>query len=105
MPTTPVAQFEAGALLAFAALITDNTTAIQASIASGELDLQGVVTKLVASIPKPGGIAGAIEAPIETAIFAAATAYFNSLLAKYTPSQIVAFFVGLLQAEAARLAP
>ena len=103
MPTTPVAEFEAGALTALAAIIIDNSIAIQAAIASGEIDIEGMVTKLITSIPKPGGIAGAIEDPIEAAVFAAATAYLKSLVAKYTPSQIVAFAVTLLQAEAARL--
>jgi hypothetical protein len=103
MPATPVAQFEAGALLALAAIITDNTTAIQAAIGSGEIDIQGAVTKLLASIPKPGGIEGTIVDPIENAVFAAVSAYIGSLFAKYTPAQIVAFAVAQLQAEAARL--
>ena len=104
MPATPVAQFESGALLALAAIITDNSTAIQAAIASGEIDIQGAVTKLLASIPKPGGIEGDVVDPIENAVFAAVSAYVGSLFAKYTPSQIVAYAVKLLQAEAARLA-
>ena len=103
MPKTPVQAFEAGALEALAAIITDNTTAIQAAIAAGEIDVQGAVTKLLASIPKPSGVEGMVVDPIETAVFAAVEAYIGSLFAKYTPSQIVAFGVGLLNAEAARI--
>lgn len=100
---TPVQSFEAGALTALAAILTSNSTAIEAAITSGEVDIQGAVTKLLATIPKPGGVEGMVVDPIEAAVFAAATAYLNSVLAKYTPAQIVAFGVGLLQAEAARL--
>lgn len=86
-----VAEFEA------------NSAPIEALIAAGEVDIQSAVAHLMANIPKPSGIAGALAAPIEAAIEAAIVSAVNQTVAKYGPAVLFALVDKQLHAWATQL--
>jgi hypothetical protein len=72
---------------------------MEALIASGEVKLEDLVLAGIQSLPKPGGLLG-MFAP---AVVAAEENYVKTVVAKYTPAEIVAALIPLAQAEAKRL--
>jgi hypothetical protein len=101
--STSVQQFEAGALNAIAAAITENAATVEAWIATGEGSVQAGLVNLAKNLPTVKGAIGLVATPIEAAVTTAIEAYVASLIAKEPPAAIVAFVVSWLQAEAKRI--
>lgn len=102
--STPIEQFEAGALTALASIITANQPAIVAAINSKEIDLEKTLVELLSKVPKVSGIAGVVANPLEDALFKAIEAYVPTLLEKYSGAYFVTAVINFLNAEAKKIA-
>jgi hypothetical protein len=103
MAKTILQEVESGALSAIAAFITANSSVVESYIGSGESAVLAGLTNLIKNIPSVKGALGLVVNPIEGAIESGIEAYAASLLAKYTPAQLVVLLTQFLNALAAKV--
>ena len=103
MAKTVLETVESELLTAIAQAIGANATFIESQITSGEADIQAALVNLFKNIPIVKGIAGIFEGPVLAAIEAAIEGYAASLVAKYTPAQLVQMIQAYLLQLAARV--
>lgn len=103
MANTILQEIEAGALQAIAAAVSANAPTVEAWLATGEADVEAGLANLIKNIPSVKGALGLVVGPIEAAVEAGINAYVASLVAKYTPAQLVQLFVAFLTALAAKV--
>lgn len=77
---------------------------IIAMINAGEVKAEAALAAFLNSLPKPGGIEGAIVAPIETALENAANNYAVAAVAKYGGEVIFTLLDAQLHAWVAKIA-
>lgn len=100
---TALQTVESGILTALAAAIQANPGVIEGIVATGEADVQAALVNLFKNIPAVKGIASLAVGPLEAAVEASINTAVAALIAKYTPAEVEALVVTLLNGIAGKV--
>lgn len=102
--STPLQEFESGALTAVASAISANPALVEGGISTVETDVQAGLVNLAKNLPSVKGVAALVVGPLETAVMGSVEAYVAAWIAAHTPAEcetLIVAWINLLAKDAA----